>query len=129
MIARRDRPAQARRNVAVEARFPLVESQAQAGLAAHRIGRGDLQHYRLRPVRGVAGIGQRNAVALAHLTRADALDGEIGDGACSTPVSQSAVRSLGLSTGWAVRAAGFSLGKREALPRHAALGMRVEFDA
>ena len=57
VVARRDRPAQAWRDVAVEADLALVEAQSQPGLPAHRIGGRDLQHHRLGPIGG----GHRSA--------------------------------------------------------------------
>ena len=50
VVARRYRPAKARRDVAIEADFALVEAQSRSGLPAYRIGGRDLQHHRTWPV-------------------------------------------------------------------------------
>ena len=66
------------RDVGVEPDLPLVEAHRQAGLTAHRIAGGDLQHHRLRPGRSVR-VAQGDPVALAHLPGADAFVAERGD--------------------------------------------------
>ena len=96
-VTGRDGPADAGRDVGVEPHLAFVEAQRQTRLPARRIGGGDLEHHRIR-AGGTVGIGQRDAVALAHLAGADALGAEPFDvPAPMAAVSQSAVRSSGRS--------------------------------
>lgn len=81
VVAGRDRSAQPRRDVTVEADLPLVEAQRQAGLPADRIGSRHLEHHRLGSPRIGLRVAQPDPVALAHLAGADALDREVRDGA------------------------------------------------
>ena len=138
VIARRDRSAQARGDIPVEADFTLVKTQTPAGLPAHRVGGRNLEHHGVGSAAGSAvGIVQLNPVALAHLTGADPLDAEIGDGSgadrCSQPGGGEitgafddivGVRFHGSST----KSHPPSSRQREALPRHPPFRVRIEFE-
>ena len=76
VVARRDRSIQARGDGGVEVDFPFVEAHRQARLTAAGVGCGDLEHDRGRPGL-LVGVGQGDAVTLAHLPGADPLDGEV----------------------------------------------------
>ena len=76
VMARRDRPVKARCDVGVEPHLAFVQAEREARLPAHGVGGGDLEHHRIRAVVAVR-VGQPDAVALAHLAGADALEREV----------------------------------------------------
>ena len=78
VVAGRDRTADARRDIGVEPHLAFVQAKRQTRLPAHRIAGGDLEHNRSGPDPAIR-IGQRDAVALAHLAGADPLGAELLD--------------------------------------------------
>ena len=76
VVARRDRSVQAGGDGGVEVDFTFVEAHRQPRLTAAGVGCGDLEHDRGRAGL-LVGVGQSNAITLAHLTGADPLNGEV----------------------------------------------------
>lgn len=99
VVARRNRAAQPRRDVAVEANLTLVKPQCQPGLPTHRIAGRDLQDHRLGARAGF-GVGEPYAVALAHPAGADALGFEIGNLARADRGGQPRSREITGSFDW-----------------------------
>src|SRR5689334_16744813 len=75
VVTRRDRPVDARRDVGVEPDLAFVKAKRVAGLPAYRVGGGNLEYDGVWAVAAV-NVRQVDAVALAHLARADALEHE-----------------------------------------------------
>src|ERR1700741_631607 len=69
-VTRGDGTSDTRRDVTVETHLAFVQAKGDARLPADRVAGGNLQHDRSRSGLPV-GVGQRDAVALAHLAGSD----------------------------------------------------------
>src|ERR1700754_2587555 len=76
MVAWSDGAVDLGSDVGVEPHLAFVQSKRKPRLPAHRIGGSDLEDNRIRSAVTVR-IGQPDAVALAHLAGADALEREV----------------------------------------------------